>query len=793
MKIKTKLLCMFIGIGVVPVCAMGVASYLVTKSASARVAYYSTESLDHAAEETISVVNDLKKAHVIDYFENAEKHVTAIVQDSQLHTRFKSLRDGFYRFDEDRKVVLDEPIDDKRKLKQYYQNDFTNSYKSQNEGKLPDIEPLIDSLSSEGLALQNAFIASNPNPLGRKFKLNESRYGSRYDAAHKQVHKQYTDFITEFSFYDLFLVDAKTGDVVYSVFKEADFATNLLDGPFAKSALGIAFQKANIATKDSKPVIVDFECYFPSYETPSSFIAKPFFHGENRLGVAILQLSSIESLNKVMSLGESLGNDTEAYLVGPDFLPRSDSKLDPKNRSIINAFKDPKKGRIQSKAVQQALKGESGVIHDENYLNQPTYTSYSPIDICGSRWAIIVDQPRKIALERVAAVNQANEEAQSALVYWIFGIMTGTLALVVPFSIWFIDRLMNSIETIIGTLHDIAEGEGDLTRRLDQNRNDELGDLAKWFNEFANRIHDLVCVVLENAQLLSSNSVQLKSTSETLSTQVSSSKQQSSSVNAAAGQMYVGIQGVSSNTALMSNSIHQVVARLEEMNATIREIAINAEKSASVAGHATSLVQESNDRVTALGQSADQIGKVIQVIQEIAEQTNLLALNAAIEAARAGDAGNGFAVVATEVKDLAKQTAAATDDIRARIEAIQATTADAINSIRAISNVISNVNEVAKNIAASVEEQSLTTKQISENVNLTAKAVETVASGVSETAVASREITEGFAKIDAIIVKSATGADESMASARELSVLAAEMSQAVGRFKVRKNKVYLKM
>lgn len=793
MKIKTKILCMFIVIGVVPVCAMGVASYLVTKLTSAKVGHFSTESLEQAAEETISVVNEIKKAHVVDYFENAAKQVSALVQDSQLVIRFKSLRDGFYKFVDDRAVVNDKPMEDRGELERFYRNAFTEVYRSKNQGKSPDIEPVLNKLSANGLALQNVFIASNPNPLGSKFKLNDSPYGSKYDAAHKQVHKHYTDFINEFSFYDLFLVDSNSGDVIYTVFKESDFATNLINGPFANSALADAFRKANESTKDSEPVFVDFDRYFPSYEIPASFIAMPFFEGEKRLGVVILQLSSIESLNKVMSLGVSLGNDTEAYLVGSDFLPRSDSKLDPKNRSIINSFRNPENGRIQTKAVERALLGESGVIHEKNYNDQPTYTSYSPIDVFGSRWAMIVDQPQKIALERVAAVNQLNEEAQSALVYWIFGIMTGTLVLVVPFSIWFIKTLMNPIESMVVTLHDIAEGEGDLTRRLDQNRNDELGDLAKWFNAFADRIHDLVCVVLENTQSLSSNSAQLKSTSETLSTQVSSSKQQSSSVNAAAGQMYVGIQGVSSNTALMSNSIHQVVTRLEEMNSTIREIASNAEKSASVAGHATSLVQESNNRVTALGQSADQIGKVIQVIQDIAEQTNLLALNAAIEAARAGDAGKGFAVVATEVKDLAKQTAAATDDIRARIEAIQGSTAAAIGSIRAISDVICHVNEVSQNIAASVEEQSVTTKQISENVNQTAVAVETVALGVSETALATREITKEFAKIDSIIVTSATGADESMASARELSVLAAEMSRAVGRFKVRKNDVYQKM
>jgi methyl-accepting chemotaxis protein len=238
----------------------------------------------------------------------------------------------------------------------------------------------------------------------------------------------------------------------------------------------------------------------------------------------------------------------------------------------------------------------------------------------------------------------------------------------------------------------------------------------------------------------------------------------------------------------MSQTIRAVAASVEEMNQTIREIARNAEKSAAVAGQAATLVEVSNEKISTLGNSANEIGRVIEVIQDIAEQTNLLALNATIEAARAGEAGKGFAVVATEVKELAKQTAAATDDIRSRIEAIQASTTDAVESIREISEVINNVNEVSRTIASAVEEQSITTRQISDNVSTTANAAETVARGVSETAVASREITENITKVDSVLLQTAEGADESRNAGIRLSELASEMTEMIGKFRTDRTK-----
>lgn len=733
MKIRTKLLATYLAFGVIPMAGVGILSYQNAKSSSKLIVNHAVDGLTASAEKALVSVGSIKKSQVVNYFDSAAKQVSTLAKDPQIASSIRSLTQGFNSYIDDRKVAIEDAVDDREAVRRFYQSDFSNLYREQNGGNSPNVESLLGKLSPEALALQNAFIASNPHPLGKKLELQSSPAKSKYDAAHKHVHKYLSSYVTEFGFYDIFLIDSKSGDLVYTVFKEADFATNLNNGPYAESSLGRAFQKANQLGPGDAPVMLDFAKYLPSYDAPASFIAMPIFDGNEKVGVVAIQMS-IDNINKVMDIGNTLGENTEAYIVASDFLPRSDSKLDTKNRTIVNAFRNPNQGTMKSESIERALKGETGTVQSVNYLGQPTFSSYAPISALGLQWAVIVDQPIDVALAEVADIQGESEKAQNGLIFWTTTILLCTIAAILPLALVIIRSIMKPIEFTISSLREISDG--------------------------------------------------VRSSAENLSAQVSSSKQQSASVSAAAEQMSVSMLNVSENSDSMNSSIRSFAASVEEMNSTIREIAGNAEKSASVAGKAAMLVEESNDRITALGQSANEIGKVIQVIQEIAEQTNLLALNATIEAARAGEAGKGFAVVATEVKELAKQTAAATDDIRARIEAIQGSTTDAVGSIREISDVINNVNEVSRSIAAAVEEQSIATRQISEIVTQSASAAETVARGISETAMASREITENFAKVDLVLDESARCADLSLESGAQLIELAQEMSKMVGQIQI---------
>ena len=222
---------------------------------------------------------------------------------------------------------------------------------------------------------------------------------------------------------------------------------------------------------------------------------------------------------------------------------------------------------------------------------------------------------------------------------------------------------------------------------------------------------------------------------------------------------------VSAASEQVSKNIQTAAAGAEEMTASIGEIAKNSNEAATVAKEAVSVAGSANETIKTLGESSVEIGKVIKVITSIAQQTNLLALNATIEAARAGEAGKGFAVVANEVKELAKQTAQATEDISQRIEAIQMGSEGAVEAIGKVSTIIGTINDISSTIAAAVEEQTVTTNEITRNV--------------SEASRGSSEIAENIGGVATAANNTSQGASETLGAAKELAGMPAKLQQLV--------------
>jgi methyl-accepting chemotaxis protein len=323
---------------------------------------------------------------------------------------------------------------------------------------------------------------------------------------------------------------------------------------------------------------------------------------------------------------------------------------------------------------------------------------------------------------------------------------------------------------------------GDLTRPLAIGSSDEMGELRGAANSLMDKLRAMIRQMDHCAAELMDSSSSLQASADQLAGMADQTTHQSSSVAAAAEQMAVNMQNMAGSTEQMSTNVRTVTLSVEQMTATIAEVARSAEQTASVADGAARLAQTSNERIGQLDQAASEIGAVIELIQDIAEQTNLLALNATIEAARAGEAGKGFTVVATEVKQLARQSAEATEDIRARIEAIQRSAEEAIRAITEIGDVVGQVNGASRTIASAVEEQSITTREIARNVAEASSSAQTVAVGIAETAAAAREVTRSIAYVDSNAKQTATDAGHTQAAGGHLARLAGQLHELVQQF-----------
>lgn len=327
--------------------------------------------------------------------------------------------------------------------------------------------------------------------------------------------------------------------------------------------------------------------------------------------------------------------------------------------------------------------------------------------------------------------------------------ISSTLVLVVGILIVFLTlRISAPIRSMNSMLRDIAEGEGDLTRRMEVQSKDELGEMAKWFNIFIGKLQGMVGYIAEESKQINSSSGALSGISTDLARGAQSTSDKSDNVAAAVEEMSTNMTSVATSMEETAANVNVVASAVEEMTSTITEIAQTSEKARNITEEAVGQAANASKSVDELGTAANEITGVLETISDISKQVDLLALNATIEAARAGDAGKGFAVVANEIKDLANQTAEATDQIKERIDSIQSTTTATVAEIENISKVVGENSEIVNTIATAVEEQSVTASEISKNVAQISIGIQEVNTNVSESSVVAADIAEDIADVN---------------------------------------------
>lgn len=340
------------------------------------------------------------------------------------------------------------------------------------------------------------------------------------------------------------------------------------------------------------------------------------------------------------------------------------------------------------------------------------------------------------------------------------------------------------IKKTAAMMRDIAQGEGDLTKRLEIRSKDELGELASWFNAFIERLNNIIVDIGANAETVTAASGELLSVSEQMSDGAGELSGKSNAVAASTEEMSSNMNSVAAASEQASTNISMVADSATQMKATLGEVATNCERARSISGNATNQVDKASQRVTLLGNAAKEISKVTEVITDIAEQTNLLALNATIEAARAGEAGKGFAVVASEIKSLAGQTAQATKDIKEKIAGIQSSTDDTVLDVTKISEVIADVNEIVTAIAAAVEEQSAIATEVAQNIEQASTGIGEVNKNVVQSSQVSSEIAKDISGVNSVAEDMSKRSAQMNQSAMDLSGLSSKLRDMISVFKV---------
>ncbi|OOE92748.1 methyl-accepting chemotaxis protein [Salinivibrio sp. AR640] len=700
MKLKYKMLLSLLGIGAIPALII---SFLALSTASS--------SLENQTFNQLEALREVKKSAIKRYFQTTEGQIITTAETPSVSAAMANMIAAM------KTLPSTSSTQTRSKLINYYQRHLIEPLENVSTQAPASASNIVSNLTPQAVALQNAYVLDNPYPKEEKGAYVSSGQFKQYDQTHQNIHSYLRDVQEKFGYYDIFMIEANEGQILYSASKELDFGTSVETGPFSRSGLAEAFRQARTLA-DGDTVIIDFSPYAASANEPAGFLASPIYQAGRVIGVLAYQFP-IDRLSAIMAEREGLGNTGETYLVGQDNLMRSNSFLDPDNRSVLASFMQPAQGSVKTLAVQRAIQGETGIDIVNDYNGNPVLSAYAPLTVSGLSWAIIAEMDVN---EAFSALNQLRTLIASIVVIAVIVIVV--IAIV----------LTRSITRPIG-------GEPNEMAKIVQKIAD--GDLRVRFNSDskATGIYHSMRAMVKNLTAMVCDIIGATNQQATAAEQLSSSSVQTLT-----------------NFEAQNARTEQVAAAMEEMTATANQISSSSASTADATEKARSLIHQGDQQVTqsvdaiqdlvsrlnhakektdALGKSAEEISSILVTISQIADQTNLLALNAAIEAARAGEQGRGFAVVADEVRTLSQSTQQATSEITQMIDNLQhnsstttqaisasATTANhvseraekSLSSLKQAVNAVDEIADMAMQMASASEEQSLVATEINQNL-----------------------------------------------------------------------------
>jgi methyl-accepting chemotaxis protein len=582
--------------------------------------------------------------------------------------------------------------------------------------------------------LQKGYINDNPHPIGEKEKLDYHEDGSSYSYVHQTLHPWFRQTLYSKGYYDMFLVNLQ-GDIIYTVYKEPDFATNLKTGQWKDTTIARLFEKV-MSNPTSKAFYEDFAAYQPSNGVPAAFIGQGIKDERDQvIGAVILQMP-LGRIQGIVGNTNGLGLSGDSYVVGEHKMMLTNSRFAGKNESTIL------KKVVDSPSVVKGLAKDNGIHSINNEQGAKILSSYAPIEFLGATWVLLCEIPEYEVFAPLRSMFW-NLMWSALVANILIALVAGGIAV----------KFANILSNLANSMYKLANNDLGVTIDV-TSRTDEIGDMGKALIQFKDNAlalqsiteeqarheeraqHERMALEKQRKQDILDLSTDFENQVQGIASMIAAT---STELCATAENMKRTVNTISSVTNVVSSSssqtatnVQNVADSINQMSQNVQQIMNQIDKSIKVVAGAVSSATTADTTVTSLGNAVAQIGTISEVIEGITGRINLLALNATIESARAGEVGRGFGVVASQVKNLAGQTAQATTQIIENISNVRNVSQEVVSTLKEIQDSITEVQRYSSQIADSMNKQSKTTNLITDSMNSASVSVAKINSSIND-------------------------------------------------------------